>query len=128
MTRMTRLSTGLLCGLLLTAGCATAPPAVEKPVTDFKQVAGSWNGSAWGDSGTAFRANLIIQTDGKYLIVIEQNPAFPGQFTLEGGALRYKHGTGRWVGKATLIEERGREYLRFVHDTGALWIEYERAR
>ncbi len=121
----------LLLAVLLTA-CTTATifDAVEKPVTDFKQVAGSWNGWLQERGYRPFRVNLIIQIDGQYQLVFERNPSFPGQLTLEGGVLRYGKGTtGFWRGTVTLVEERGKEYLRFVHDdTGALWIEYERAR
>jgi hypothetical protein len=69
------------------------------------------------------------QPDSGAVLIGDMQRVFPISLRrIEHGALQYKHGTGRWVGKATLLEERSREYLRFVHDTGVLGVEYERAQ
>jgi hypothetical protein len=114
----------LLAALTLTAGCAMTSAPVEMAVTDFKQVAGAWTST----SGSALRGTLIIQTTGKYWMAVEHGTALQGQLVADGGVLRYGAETaGSWRGKATLLDDRGKEYLRFTHDTGQLWIECERA-
>ena len=113
----------LVVALVTTAGCATTTTPVETAVTDFKQVAGAWKST----SGSASRVTLIIQTNGKYWMAVERDAALQGQLMVEGGVLRYGSGTtGSWRGKATLLDDRGKQYLRFVQDTGVLWIECER--
>ena len=105
----------LLVALVTTAGCATTTTPVETAVTDFKQVAGAWTST----SGSASRVTLIIQTNGRYWMAVERGAALQGQFVVEGGVLRYG------AGKATLLlDDRRKQYLRFVHDTGMLWIEF----
>ena len=118
----------LVVALVTTAGCATTTTLVETTpvetaVTDFKQVAGAWTST----SGSASRVTLIIQTNGKYWMAVERGAALHGQFLVEGGVLRYGAGTaGSWRGKATLLlDDRRKQYLRFVHDTGVLWMEFE---
>ena len=118
----------VLLTLLTLASCATTR-GVPIPITDFRQIAGAWHGWVPSTSGPQLRASLVVETDGKYLLAVERNPAYPGHFMLERDGLRYGEGTtGFWRGKATLSEDRGRQYLRFVHDTGAFWMECERAR
>jgi len=59
-----------------------SPPKTSpktKTVTDLKQVAGSWNG--WigcHECPTRLRANLLIQDDGYWQMVIERDPTFYG--------------------------------------------------
>jgi hypothetical protein len=119
----------LVGALAVATGCATTSPPAEKSIRDFKQVAGTWRGWTTSTSGSALRATLVIQPNGSYLLTVEQNAAFPGQLTPLNGVLRYGEGTtGRWKGRVALVEDRGKEYLRFVHDTGELWTEYERAQ
>ena len=112
----------LLAALTLTAGCATTTP-VPIAVTDFKDVAGAWRST----NRSALRASLIIQANGKYWMAVERGAGVQGQLIVDGGVLRYDTGpAGAWRGTATLLEDRGREYLRFTHETGQLWIECER--
>jgi hypothetical protein len=114
----------VLLSLLLT-GCAIAS-RTEKPVTDFKQVAGSWTAWVPGASGTIFRGDLLIRSDGGYRLAWERAYFTESRLALEGGSLRFGH-SGSWTGRVVLVEERGAEYLRFVLDTGALWAEFQRA-
>ena len=60
-------------------------------------------------------------------MAVERGAALQGQFMVEGGVLRYGAETaGSWRGKATLLlDDRRKQYLRFVHDTGVLWMEFE---
>jgi hypothetical protein len=109
---------------LLAAGCATMGGPAETPITNFKQVTGAWTSSA----GSSERARLMIQSNGRYWMSLGTGAAFQGQLKLEGGALRYDVGpTGAWRGKATLLDDHGKEYLRFTHDTGQVWMECEHA-
>jgi hypothetical protein len=111
----------LIAALTLTAACATTN---ELPITEFNQVAG-----AWATSGrSAVRGRVIIQTNGKYWMTLGSDAALQGQLSIEGGALRYDLGPGgSRRGRATRVVERGKEYLRFVDETGQLWIECEPA-
>jgi hypothetical protein len=117
----------LVGALMISVGCATTSQPVEKSVTDFRQVAGSWTGSKSGAEGTFFRANLLIRPDGQYRLAWERARFSESRLVLEGGTVRFGHGSGSWMGKLTLVEERGAEYLRFVLDSGDLWMEFERA-
>ena len=112
-----------LAALILAAGCATSASPAKMPVTNFHQVAGAWTSI----SESAVRAKLVIQTNGRYWMTLDNDAAFHGQLRLEGGALRYDLGpTGAWRGTATLVDAGGKEHLRFVHDTGQFWMECER--
>ena len=111
----------LLTILGLTVGCATTR---DLPITEFSQVAGAWTTSG----RSAVRARVIIQTNGKYWMTIGSEAALQGQLTIDQGALRYDLGAGGTrKGRATRVLVQGKEYLRFVDDTGQLWIECEPA-
>jgi hypothetical protein len=79
----------VLVSLLLT-GCATASRA-ENPVTDFKQVAGSWTAWVPGASGTIFRGDVLIRPDGSYRLAWERGYSTEGRLTLEGTTVRFGH-------------------------------------
>ena len=112
----------LVVALVTTAACATTTTPVETAITDFKQVAGAWTST----SGSASRVTLIIQSNGKYWMAVERGAGIQGQFMVEGGGLRSGAGTaGSWRGKVTLLDDRGKRSLRFVDDTGVLWMEFE---
>ena len=105
--------------VLTSVGCATtSSPQETKTVTDLKQVAGSWNG--WivcHECPTRLRANLSIEDDGHWKMVIERNPTFYSDVGLVDGVLRWGQGIalGRpWYGTVTLVEKRGREWLTFL--------------
>lgn len=117
---------GLVWAVLLTAGCATTPAAT--PVTDLKDIAGSWHGWMAPAGGRELRVNLLVQVDGQYRMIIERSQVHYGRLVRDGEGLRFRHGTGDWAGTVTLREEPRVEYLRFVADTGAPWIEFERPK
>jgi hypothetical protein len=112
--------------MMLSVGCATTSRSVEKSVTDFEQVAGSWSGWAPGSSGGLFRGNFLIRPNGRYRLVWEGAYFTEGNLTLENGIVRFGNRSTTWTGKLTLVEVRGAEHLRFVLDSGALWMELER--
>jgi len=99
---------------------------VEKSVTDFEQVAGSWSGWAPGSSGGLFRGNFLIRPNGRYRLVWEGAYFTEGNLTLENGIVRFGNRSSAWAGKLTLVEGRRGEYLRFVLDSGTVWMELER--
>jgi hypothetical protein len=112
--------------LVLASGCAatSSHAPVEAPVTDFKQVAGAWRTT--GDS--ALQGSLIIQTNGRYWMRMGYIAALQGQFRLEGGVLLYELGPASpRRGRATLIDAQGIEVLRFIDDSGAIWMECVRS-
>lgn len=116
----------LLAVLTLAGGCATTSSQVpgEAPVTDFKQVAGAWRTTG----GSASQGSLVIQTNGRYWMRIGYIAALQGQFRLEGGALHYELGpSDQRRGKATLVDDRGTELLRFTDDSGLIWLEWVRS-
>jgi hypothetical protein len=115
---------GVVGAVMLTAGCATAPAST--PVTDLKDVAGLWNGWTTAAGGEDVRVSLLVQVDGQYRMILERRQVYYGRLMRDGEGLRFRHSTGNWVGSVTLREEPGVEYLRFVLDTGALWIQFER--
>lgn len=115
---------GWVGAVLLTVGCATTPAST--PVTDLKDIAGSWNGWTTAAGGRDFRVNLLVQIDGQYRMIIERSHVYYGRLIRDADGLRFRHGTDNWAGTVTLLEEPGVEYLRFVVDTGALWIQFER--
>jgi hypothetical protein len=110
--------------LVLTAGCSTT--ATPTPVTDLNAIAGSWNGWTKTAGGGELRVNLLVQVDGQYRMIIERSHVYYGRLSRDRSGLRFRHGTDNWAGTVTLLEEPGVEYLRFVVDSGALWIQFER--
>jgi hypothetical protein len=112
--------------LVLTAGCSTT--ATPTPITDLNEIAGSWNGWTKTAGGGEFRVNLLVQVDGQYRMIIERSHVYYGRLIRDGSGLRFRHGTDNWAGTVTLLEEPGLEYLRFVVDSGALWMQFERPR
>jgi hypothetical protein len=113
-----------LAALALTAGCATATtrPAGEAAVTDFHQVAGAWKSTG----GSGLQGNLIVQTNGRFWMTTGRAVALHGQLLFQEGVLRFDTGPDSRRGRATLVEDRGRELLRFTDDTGQVWMECER--
>jgi hypothetical protein len=116
----------LVAAMMMSVGCATTSRPVEKSVTDFEQVAGSWSGWAQGSSGGFFRGNFLIRPNGRYRLAGQGAYFTEGHLTLEGGIVRFGNRSSSWTGKLTLVEARGAEYLRFVLDSGVLWMELER--
>jgi len=99
----------------------------EKPVTDVKSLAGSWQGHAY-DRVTGKRlgkqVTLTIKDDGSYQA--------SGAFTVQG-ALRADGGkvffqSSRASGTVTLHEEKGQETLKFWSEDGKPVGEYDRVK
>ena len=119
--------TALLSLLPLLIGCATASSPSEIPVADFKQLAGIWAGWTTASDGSPHRIRLIVQTNGRYWVSLDDRSGFHGQLALESGAVRYgTPATGSWRGRI-ILEDRGKEVMRFVQDTGETWVECERS-
>jgi len=118
----------LLAPVVLTA-CTLAGTAVEKPLTDVKELAGTWQGWVTTQVGGNARVLMIIKEDGSY----EASTTIPGgtltvgKYYLESGKLRYR--SSRTQGTATVSEERGKTILTvtpegsFSFDTGSAVFE-----
>lgn len=117
---------GLVWAVILTAGCSTAPTATAP--NDLKDVAGTWSGWTKAAGGAELRVNLIVQVDGQYRMIIERSYVYDGRLIRDQDGLRFRQGTGSWAGTVTLLKEPRMEYLHFVADTGALWIQFERPK
>jgi len=99
------LLTTLLVGFTVDA-CATLPPA--KPIANFQDIAGKWEGtSAW----------VEFKADGTYTWFIGRNSG-TGTMRIEGGDVYWASSSGR-RGKMTLHEGEGRRVLKSVaYETG----------
>ena len=109
----------LLLAVLALSACASqtaAPAASPVPVTDFKMVAGRWQGLLTGlasgrDEGDTVR--LTIRDDGSYEFGVYRTIGAltgKGTFTLQDGKLRMQGERGQAV--YALYEGNGRQYLR----------------
>ena len=106
----------LLAAVILMSGCSTLPPV--KPIKDFKDIAGTWEGPFITNSGREITGIRTITADGTYtskmgVRVINEKLKLTkdgkavnsrdGTFTLyEGGGervlgLRYPHGWGKYI-------------------------------
>jgi hypothetical protein len=104
----------MLLALLLAVAFAVSPTdgiAGEKQITDVKELAGTWRGSATSDSGVA-RATMTVKEDGSYEASTQFGTLTVGKYSLEDGKLRYRSTLS--VGTATISEERGRTFLTVI--------------
>jgi hypothetical protein len=105
-----------------------AAVAADKPVTDVKELAGTWQG--WTTLGTADeRATMTVKADGSYEAATRVGTKTVGQFYLENGKLRYR--SSRSTGSARLSEDKGKTFLTVVpegttYETGTT--EYARVK
>lgn len=76
---------------------ATASP--EKPVTDVKELAGTWQGWVTTRSGQT-RVLMVIKEDGGYEAAVGGGTLTSGNFYLDGATLRYR--SSRTEGAATV--------------------------
>jgi hypothetical protein len=107
-------------------GCATT--SSPKTVTDTKQLVGAWVGYV-GCRGCSrdFRTNLLIRDDATWVASVHEGNIHYGVLGIVDGVLRWGQG-GRWLGRVTVVEERGREYLTIVRENGSIWSEFERTK
>ena len=117
----------LLAPVVLTA-CTLAGTAVEKPLTDVKELAGTWQGWVTTQVGGNARVLMIIKEDGSYEASTTTGGTLTvGKYYLESGKLRYR--SSRTQGTATVSEERGKTNLTvtpegsFSFDTGSAVFE-----
>jgi hypothetical protein len=100
----------LLVGLALALSSLPAD-AVEKQITDVKEIAGTWEGWATSQLGAQTRIQMTIKPDGTY----ESSTIPPGgtltrgTYYLDGGTLRYR--SSRTQGTATVSQENGKTRL-----------------
>jgi hypothetical protein len=116
--------------LIFIAAVLTLPAIVtaqaEKPITDVKALAGTWNG--WYNSprgGQAARAQLVIKDDGSWTFHISGGANTTGNITLVDGKARYQGSVGD-PGTVVLIDNKGKEALRFMRRDGTIASEFER--
>jgi hypothetical protein len=118
----------LLAPVVLSA-CTFAGTAAEKPLTDVRELAGTWQGWVTTQVGGYARVLMIIKEDGSY----ESSTTVPGgtltvgKYYSENGKLRYR--SSRTQGTATVSEEKGKTILTvtpegsFSFDTGSAVFE-----
>ena len=96
-----------------------------KPIRDFKDVAGAWEGKMESADGWSTPISMIIREDGTGdNIVPENSPIF--EYTDKGrihikqelveGTIRAK--SSRGIGTTTLHEEEGGRMLKYINDDG----------
>jgi hypothetical protein len=99
----------------------------EKPIPDVKVLAGTWNG--WYNSPrggqAAARAQIIIKDDGSWSFHIRDGVTTTGNITVTDGKARYQGSVGD-PGTIVLIDNKGKEMLRFVRRDGSIASEFER--
>jgi hypothetical protein len=101
---------GLLAVLALGLS-AVAADAAETPITDVKEIAGTWEGWATSQLGAQTRIQMTIKPDGTY----ESSTIPPGgtltrgTYYVDGGTLRYR--SSRTHGTATVSQENGKTRL-----------------
>lgn len=115
---------------------ATAPLSLKaKPIKDFKDVAGKWEGQMFSTDGWSSPMAIIIAEDGSgYSLVPQDSPVFiysdNGRFAVErslvDGKIRYKNSSGD-TGTGTLHEEGGKRLLKIITDNGKQKGEFEPA-
>lgn len=115
----------LWCIALALGACASSPPeptAIPVPITDFKMVAGRWQGSVSGLAGPRNEGDSVqvtIGEDGTYDFGIYRTIGVfggKGQFTLQDGKLMAQGERGRVTYE--LYERGGRRYLKGIGVAG----------
>lgn len=121
----------LLAALVfLISGCATAgAPANSKavPITNFKMIAGNWQGDGRALSGEPFPATLQISDNGT-LQFNSRSSRFDAQLALlPDGKVRWQSSAGTG-GTMSLFDEGTKWMLRPVRDDGSFAGEYHREK
>ena len=116
----------LLASVLVLALPVIVTAQAEKPITDVKMLSGSWNG--WYNplrGGQSARAQLAIKDDGSWTFYITGGPTTTGTITVSDGKARYQGSVGD-PGTVVLIDNKGKDVLRFVRRDGTIASEFER--
>jgi len=105
---------------------AIAAAQAEKPITDVKMLAGTWNG--WYNplrGGAPVRANTVIKDDGSFSFHPSGMNSTTGSITLADGKARYQASVGD-PGTVVIIDKDGKDVLRFIRRDGTIASEFER--
>jgi hypothetical protein len=116
---------------------ATAPLSLKaKPIQDFKDVAGKWQGTLYSTDGWSSPYTIAINEDGTGDAIVPQDSTiFPysdkGRFPMErklvDGKLRSKNKISGDTGTMTLFEGGGKRVLDYISDNGKVKASYEPA-
>ncbi len=116
--------------------CATLPP--PQPIGDFKQIAGTWEGTVCSTLGQVCSPIVTIyREDGTGESIVPQDSPFfrygdQGHFFLTNelieGKIRYKGKTTGNSGITTLYEGGGKRVLIAISDDGKTKAEYKPAQ
>ena len=117
----------LVLVLILAVGTAQVCAQPEKPVTDVKYLAGTWQGYPY-DRVTGKKARklvtIIVKEDGSYeasgAIIVQ------GSLRVDSGKVLFQ--SSRASGTVILSEEKGQETMKFLLENGNLTGEYDRLK
>jgi hypothetical protein len=102
--------------------------AGEKPISDVKELAGTWRGWITREQGRE-RATMVITADGSYRAMTTGGSSTEGNFYLQDGRLRYR--SSRTTGTASLSEGQDKTVLTMAPGEptyGAGSAKYERVK
>jgi len=105
---------------------AIAVAQTEKPITDLKMLAGTWNG--WYNplrGGAPVRAQTVIKDDGSFSFHPSGMNMTTGSIALADGKARYQASVGD-PGTVVIIDKNGKDVLRFIRRDGTIASEFER--
>ena len=105
---------------------AIAVAQTEKPITDIKMLAGTWNG--WYNplrGGAPVRAQTVIKGDGSFSFHPSGVNMTTGNIALADGRARYQASVGD-PGTVVIIDKNGKDVLRFIRRDGTIASEFER--
>jgi hypothetical protein len=90
---------------------APATEAVEKQITDIKQLAGTWQGWVNSQLSGSERVLMTVKQDGTYQATTTRDGGTltVGQYYLQGGKVRYK--SSRSEGTVVISEDKGKTTL-----------------
>ncbi|MEW6184812.1 MAG: hypothetical protein AB1585_03630 [Thermodesulfobacteriota bacterium] len=106
---------------------ATSSSPTNKPIRDFKEIAGKWEGKVDGP-GWSTKMTVIFNEDGTGDVFVPQDSSififsekgrFPMERKLVDGKIRTKNLLSGSTGTNTLYEEGGKRFLKSQTDDGA---------
>ena len=116
----------LMSVVAVLALAASVVAQTEKPITDLKVLTGNWNG--WFNpprDGQPIRAQIAIKDDGSWTFYISSGTTTTGSIALTDGKARYQGSVGD-PGTVVLVDNKGKDVLRFVRRDGSVASEFER--